>query len=109
LLFIASYARNLLDLYSAVWGVGWAILIAGLCMNVIHPIWKVDMHDWSIFTVIVLGFTVLFGTTLAFWMFIKSLEYLEAKETTLLGTVEPLTAVISSIIWLTLHIDFWHV
>src|SRR5699024_1777514 len=53
-------------------------------------------------TIIVLAFTIIFGTTLAFWMFIKSLEYLEAKETTLLGTVEPLTAVLSSVIWLSL-------
>ena len=109
LAFYTLYARKLLDFYSSVTVVGWAMLIAGLCMNVIHPIWKVDMHDWSIFTVIVLGFTVLFGTTLAFWMFIKSLEYLEAKETTLLGTVEPLTAVISSVIWLNLPFGFWQV
>src|SRR5699024_11951508 len=56
-------------------------IFAGLCMNVVHPIWEVEIHDWSLLTVIVLGFTIVFGTTLAFWMFIKSLEYLEAKET----------------------------
>lgn len=109
LAFYTLYARKLLDFYSSVTVVGWAMLIAGLCMNVIHPIWKVNMHDWSLFTIIVLGFTILFGTTLAFWMFIKSLEYLEAKETTLLGTVEPLTAVISSVIWLNLPFGFWQV
>jgi drug/metabolite transporter (DMT)-like permease len=62
-----------------------------------------------ILTVVVLGFTIVFGTTLAFWMFIKSLEYLEAKETILLGTVEPLTAVVSSVIWLNLSFGFWQV
>lgn len=85
------------------------MLIAGISMNMIHPIWKVDVHDWSFLTIIILAFTIIFGTTLAFWMFIKSLEYLEAKETTLLGTVEPLTAVVSSIIWLNLPFGSWQV
>lgn len=102
LAFYTLYARKLLDQYSSLIVVGWAMLISGICMNVIHPVWKVEVHDWSIITMLVLAFTILFGTTIAFWMFIKSLEYLEAKETTLLGTVEPLTAVVSSVIWLSL-------
>src|SRR5699024_12424881 len=81
---------------------GWMMLMSGLCINIIQPVWKVDGHDWSFITIMILAFTIIFGTTLAFWMFIKSLEYLEAKETTLLGTVEPLTAVVSSVIWLNL-------
>src|SRR5699024_8221396 len=78
--------------------VGWAMLISGLCMNMIHQVWKVEVQDWSLITMLVLAFTILFVTTIAFWMFIKSLEYLEEKETTLLGTVEPLYAVVSSVI-----------
>lgn len=109
LAFYTLYARKLLDHYSSVTVVGWAMLIAGISMNMIHPIWKVDVHDWSFLTIIILAFTIIFGTTLAFWMFIKSLEYLEAKETTLLGTVEPLTAVVSSIIWLNLPFGSWQV
>lgn len=109
LAFYTLYARKLLDFYSSVTVVGWAMLIVGLCMNTFHPIWEVETHDWSVLTVIVLGFTVIFGTTLAFWMFIKSLEYLEAKETTLLGTVEPLTAVASSVIWLNLPFGSWQI
>lgn len=109
LAFYTLYARKLLDFYSSVTVVGWAMLIAGICMNVIHPIWRVETQEWSISVFGVLGFTIIFGTTLAFWMFIKSLEYLEAKETTLLGTVEPLTAVASSVIWLNLSFGPWQI
>lgn len=109
LAFYTLYARKLLDFYSSVTVVGWAMLIAGICMNVIHPIWRVETQEWSISVFAVLGFTIIFGTTLAFWMFIKSLEYLEAKETTLLGTVEPLTAVASSVIWLNLSFGPWQI
>ena len=109
LAFYTLYARNLLRFYSSVTVVGWAMIIAGVCMNIIHPIWRVETQDWSAATISVLGFSIIFGTTLAFWMFIKSLEYLEAKETTLLGTVEPLTAVVSSIIWLSIPFGLWQV
>ena len=109
LAFYTLYARNLLRFYSSVTVVGWAMIIAGVCMNIIHPIWRVETQDWSAATLGVLGFSIIFGTTLAFWMFIKSLEYLEAKETTLLGTVEPLTAVVSSIIWLSIPFGLWQV
>ncbi|MEH6942001.1 DMT family transporter [Bacillus sp. JJ722] len=105
--FYTLYARNLLHFYSSVTVVGWAMIISGVFMNFIHPIWKVETNDWTLSTIIVLAFTIFFGTTLAFWMFIKSLEYLEAKETTLLGTVEPLTAVVSSIVWLSLPFGIW--
>lgn len=109
LAFYTLYARNLLRFYSSVTVVGWAMIIAGVCMNIVHPIWRVETQDWSAATIGVLGFSIIFGTTLAFWMFIKSLEYLEAKETTLLGTVEPLTAVVSSIIWLSIPFGLWQV
>jgi len=109
LAFYTLYAHHLLVSYSSVTVVGWAMLIAGLCMNVVHPIWRIETQLWSVSIILVLGFTIIFGTALAFWMFIKSLEYLEAKETTLLGTVEPLTAVLSSVIWLNLPFGIWQV
>lgn len=108
LAFYTLYARKLLDFYSSVTVVGWAMIIAGVCMNFVHPIWAVE-HDWTLTTIGVLFFTIIFGTTLAFWMVVKSLEYLEAKETTLLGTVEPFMAVVSSIIWLHLPFGIWQI
>ncbi|MDQ0271451.1 DMT family transporter [Cytobacillus purgationiresistens] len=107
LAFYTLYAQKLLHSYSSVSVVGWAMLVSGVFMNFIHPIWKVETSGWTLVTIIVLTLTIIFGTTLAFWMFIKSLEYLEAKEATLLGTVEPLTAVVSSIVWLRLPFGIW--
>ncbi|MFB7642370.1 DMT family transporter [Peribacillus butanolivorans] len=106
LAFYTLYARSLLESFSSVIVVGWAMLLAGIVMNFVHPIWAIEAINWSASIYIALGFTILFGTALAFWMFIKSLEYLTAKETTLLGTVEPLTAVVSSILWLQLPFGF---
>ncbi|MGE7765870.1 DMT family transporter [Peribacillus sp. NPDC096540] len=109
LAFYTLYARSLLESFSSVIVVGWAMLLAGIVMNFVHPIWANEAINWSTSIYIALGFTILFGTALAFWMFIKSLEYLTAKETTLLGTVEPLTAVVSSILWLQLPFGLWQI
>ena len=40
------------------------------------------------------------GTAFAFYLFIDSLKYLSPKETTLLGTIEPVIAVVTSALWL---------
>lgn len=102
LAFYTLYAKNLLHKFPSIIVVGWAMLISGITMNFIHPIWSVDLSTWGMPTYLGLFFTVIFGTAIAFWFFIKSLEYLAAKETVLIGTLEPLTAVISSVIWLKL-------
>lgn len=109
LAFYTLYANRLLDFYSSMTVVGWAMLISGIFMNFLYPVWDVSVSDWTTSTVIVLLFGIICGTTLAFWMFISSLEYLEARETTLFGTVEPLTAVLSSVIWLNLPFGMWQV
>lgn len=102
LAFYTLYAKKLLMNFSSLTVVGWSMILAGVCMSFVHPIWNVNADSWTLTTVIVLIFTIIFGTALAYWMFIESLNYLQAKETTLLGTVEPLAAVISSVIWLNL-------
>lgn len=102
LAFYTLYAPKLLHNFPAIIVVGWAMLVAGILMNFVHPIWAVDMSHWGTPTYLGLSFTIIFGTAIAFWFFIKSLEYLSEKETILIGTLEPLTAVISSVLWLKL-------
>lgn len=104
LAFYTLYVSNLLQKFPSIVVVGWAMLIAGIIMNFIHPIWAVDISTWGTPTYLGLFFTIIFGTAIAFWFFIKSLEYLLAKETILIGTLEPLTAVISSVLWLKLSL-----
>ncbi len=71
LAFYTLYATRLLARYSSLIVVGWAMLIAGICMNFIHPIWSVSVADWTMTTVLVLLFTIVFGTAIAFWFFYR--------------------------------------
>ncbi|MCY7705116.1 DMT family transporter, partial [Bacillus safensis] len=45
-------------------------------------------------------FVVIFGTMIAFWFYIESLQYLSPKESSLIGSVEPLAAVVTTVFWL---------
>lgn len=59
-----------------------------------------DFTTLDVPTSLYLVFGIIAGTAIAFLFFIKSLNYLTAKETTLFGTIEPVMAIISSSTWL---------
>lgn len=47
-----------------------------------------------------LCFVILFGTMLAFWFYIESLNSLSPKESSLMGSLEPVAAVLTTVFWL---------
>ncbi|UDI77465.1 EamA family transporter [Staphylococcus taiwanensis] len=100
LAFYTIYATGLLEKFPSILIVGWAMIISGLAMNFKHPIWDISFGDMTISTIIYLLFGIIAGTAFAFYLFIDSLKYLSPKETTLLGTIEPVIAVITSALWL---------
>ncbi|MDF2790854.1 MAG: protein of unknown function transrane [Neobacillus sp.] len=51
-----------------------------------------------------IAFIIIFGTLIAFFCYLESLNYLSPSETSLLATAEPLSAAILSVLWL--HISF---
>lgn len=59
-----------------------------------------DFTTLDVPTSLYLVFGIIAGTAIDFLFFIKSLNYLTAKETTLFGTIEPVMAIISSSTWL---------
>lgn len=102
--FYTLYAVPLLQQFHSLLVVGWAMLIGGCIMSIFHPPWQIDVSSWTFETTGYFVFIVIFGTMLAFWFYIESLQYLSPKETSLLGSLEPLAAVVTSVLWL--HIDF---
>lgn len=76
------------------------MLISGILMNFKAPIWQFTMSQIDISVILYLAFGIILGTAMAFFFFIKSLNYLSAKETTLFGTIEPVMAIVASALWL---------
>lgn len=100
LAFYTLYAVNLLAHYDSLVIVGWAMIIGGLALSIIHPPWKINFTSFTIETYFYLFFIIIFGTMIAFWFYIESLKSLTPKETSLLGTLEPLAAVVTTVFWL---------
>ncbi|WP_339212420.1 EamA family transporter [Solibacillus sp. FSL W8-0372] len=100
LAFYTLYAIPLLQRFDSLVVVGWGMLLAGVTMSFVQPPWDVDVSNWTGSTVFYLIIVIIFGTMLAFWFYIESLQTLTAKETSLLGNIEPLTAVLATVLWL---------
>ncbi|WP_420977261.1 EamA family transporter [Bacillus vallismortis] len=100
LAFYTLYSSSLLKKWGSALVVGWGMLIGGIGMSFIHPPWDVDMQGWTVSASLLVGFIVIFGTLLGFYMYLTSLKYLFPQEASMLGCTEPVAAVASSILWL---------
>ena len=92
LAFYTIYAEKLLNKYASILVVGWAMIISGIIMTLRHPIWNVSMTQWHVSTFL-LNIWNYWRHCSSIYLFIDSLKYLSAKETTLFGTIEPVVAV----------------
>lgn len=100
LAFYTLYAIPLLAQYDTLVIVGWAMVIGSVALSFIHPPWQIDLMSLTIGAYLSLIFVVIFGTMIAFWFYVESLHSLSPKETSLLGSLEPLSAVLTTVFWL---------
>ena len=56
--------------------------------------------NWSVKSIVAIVFVVIFGTLIAFSCYLESLKYIEAYEASILGSVEPLSAALLSMMFL---------
>ncbi|MEK4762119.1 DMT family transporter [Viridibacillus sp. FSL E2-0187] len=96
------------------WGVlivvGWGMLIGGIVLGVISQVWSSD--EWGLLLepkiALILTAIIFFGTS-AFVLFLSSMKYITAVETSVLSSMEPLTAMIISVIWLGRTLAIWQI
>jgi drug/metabolite transporter (DMT)-like permease len=100
LAFYTLYAVPLLAKYDSLVIVGWAMMIGGVALSFIHPPWQVNAQTLTGEALLYLVFVIIFGTMIAFWFYIASLQSLPPKESSLLGSIEPLAAVLTTVFWL---------
>ncbi|QOR68169.1 EamA family transporter [Cytobacillus suaedae] len=100
LAFYTLYAVPLLKQFDSLVIVGWAMIVGGIALSFIHPPWKMDYTSLTVEAYLYLTFVIVFGTMIAFWFYIESLQSLSPKETSLLSSIEPLAAVLTTVIWL---------
>jgi len=100
---LAFYTLNAVPLikkFDSLVVVGWAMIIGGGSLSLFHAPWQIDLSQFSAETYAYLLFVIVLGTMIAFWFYIESLQYLSPKEASFLSSLEPLAAVLSTVIWL---------
>jgi drug/metabolite transporter (DMT)-like permease len=98
--FYTLYPARLMKDWSILMIVGWSMLIGGIVLGGINQVWLSD--EWSIIVqpnVILYILILIFFSTMAFVLFLSSMKYISAIETSILSSIEPLTAMIISVIW----------
>lgn len=94
--FYSLYPQELLCKYGAATISGWGMLIGSIGMGLIHPPWNFvgvhSLHAW-----LLISFVVIFGTLIAFYVYIASLKYISAAEASVLSCGEPLSASIIAV------------
>jgi len=104
LAFYSIQPRNLLKKFGSTIVVGWGMLIGGICFSFIHSPFNFQGH-WSMSAYFAVIFIVIFGTLIAFYCYLESLKYINASESSLLACVEPLSAAVLSVIWLSVNFE----
>ncbi|MCM3666067.1 DMT family transporter [Mesobacillus subterraneus] len=98
--FYTLYPSRLMKEYSVLTIVGWSMLIGGIMLGIVNRVWQ--SAEWSIIgqpkMIFIMVILIFFGT-LAFLLFLSSMNYISAVETSILSSVEPLTVMIISVIW----------
>lgn len=100
--FYTAYPKRLVLKYGAATIVGWGMLIGGVGMSFLTPPWDFSGRS-SIGTWWLVSFVVLFGTLIAFYVYIASLKYISAAEASILGSGEPLSAALVAVTFLHVH------
>ena len=103
LAFYTVYVKKLLKWPSSVI-IGWSMIIGGFILGLFVPDWGVLNNFARSDILLSMIFIVILGTLIPFYFFIESLRYINAKEASLLSCTEPLSALVTSIIWL--HVSF---
>lgn len=103
--FYSTYPKKLLKKYGSITVVGWGMIVGSIISNVIHPISKIegDVNTQSIIQVMIV---VILGTSIAYLIYIASLNYISSSLAGILTAFEPVLAAILSVVFFGLKFSF---
>jgi len=109
LAFYTIYSSLLLKKWSSPVVVGWGMIIGGIGLSFLYPPWRIPNVTWTIEIILYVTFVIIFGTLIAFYLYIESLKYISPKESSLLGCTEPFVAVIATVLWFQIPFGWYQV
>ncbi|MFJ5766178.1 DMT family transporter [Lysinibacillus sp. NPDC093210] len=106
--FYTLYPARLMKEWNVLLVVGWGMLIGGVTLGIISRVWQ--SNQWIVFAdlkITGLMMALIFTGTLAFILFLSSMKYITAVETSILSSIEPLTAMVISVIVFGTSLGLW--
>lgn len=97
--FYTMQPKRLIRKWRAPLVIGWGMLLGGLALMPLCPPWQFS-GIWNYFSALIYAYIIIFGTVIAFGCYLGSIKYIQPAEASILGSVEPLSAIILSIIFL---------
>ena len=91
--------KRLIRKWRATLVVGWGMLIGGAVLSLLCPPWAFA-GTWSPMSALMYAYVIIFGTVIDFGCYLGSTAYIEPAEAGILGSVEPLSAIILSVAFL---------
>lgn len=107
--FYTLYPARLMKEWSVLLVVGWGMLVGGFTLGLVSRVWQ-QSTQWVVlvdFKILMLLVTLIFFGTVAFILFLSSMKYITAVETSILSSIEPLTAMVISVIVFGTSLGFW--
>ena len=101
--FYTVQPRRMIQKWRATLVIGWGMLLGGVALSAVCPPWEFSGR-WDGTAALMYAYIIVCGTVMAFGCYLGSLKYIRPTETSVLGAVEPLTAILLSV--LLLHIPF---
>lgn len=80
--------------------IGWAMLLGAIVSCFRTPPWQTSGAHFNSQVLWLIAFVVIFGTLVAFYLYLASTTYISPSETSLIACMEPLSAAIAAVIWL---------
>ena len=90
---------GLLHRHKASYISGWGMLIGGVVLSFRHPPWDVS-GNWDAIAIVFFLFIIVFGTLMAFYLYLKAVRMIGAQRTSLLSCAEPFAAAVLAVLWL---------
>ncbi|MEK5330178.1 DMT family transporter [Lysinibacillus sp. FSL W8-0992] len=106
--FYTLYPARLMKEWNVLLVVGWGMLIGGVTLGILSRVWQ--SNQWIVFAdlkITGLMMALIFTGTLAFILFLSSMKYITAVETSILSSIEPLTAMVISVFVFGTSLGLW--
>lgn len=90
---------KLLSKYKSSVVIGWGMLCGGIVFSFVKAPWEIE-GAWDFQAFGYTTFIVIFGTLIAFYAYLSAVKIIGGQKTSLLASMEPLSATVLAVLWL---------